>query len=574
MAPYIIQDCEGGVEPRLEIRDLQKRTEQFTLFAPAFNDVNRANYETAAARFVELAVLFPNWHRVYVLALEQSISVAAHEITASFAKNSQRSGEWREAAKALRFPFWDWTLPETGVTGLPEIVKNPVAYYDFQGANPNGFTDVHELGNPLLPPGFDPIFFLHHTHVDRLLAFWEHIYPNYWMGVGYKTSRVNCSLSLMAKEHGPNFPTLPFNENTTLDPFRASGYTPVYGFRHFAFTVELIEFAFNASYYIELLYQKTEETTLPVGIVSVLGRGSATRCGACTVRRARENKVHGVVTIDTDIIADIVVKENLNNSDTTTEEIIDALKRNIWAHLATRSGGRIASARYRDGQVSGAGRHTLPAEAIPKIVIASANVAQRCSHDLPAKVDTLAPPPPPSFPPASPPLSPLTSAALLRASTEAPAATTDGGRKRRRIRWWCMLASFLFSFPRISIEYRIPNPYLCLFAFPLFSIQPKRLLLRRAQTVPMQRAYALHRGPPAPGMANPDPKRIEALYSAPIKCFRCGEEGHILNERKQSPKSFHCGETIYIRQNCPTRPPPEVKAPVDVTLETATVSVA
>jgi hypothetical protein len=149
------------------------------------------------------------------------------------------------------------------------------------------------------------------------------------------------------------------------------GYTPVHGFRHFAFRVELLEFAFNSSYYLEFLYQKTEETTVPVGIVPVLGRGSSTLCAACNVRRARDNKVHGVVTIDTDIIVDIVLKENLNHSHTTHEQIIDALKRNIWAQLATRSGGRIASARY------GAGGNTLAAEAIPKIIIASANLAER-----------------------------------------------------------------------------------------------------------------------------------------------------------------------------------------------------
>jgi tyrosinase len=34
--------------------------------------------------------------------------------------------------------------------------------------------------------GFDPIFFLHHCQVDRLLSFWETIYPDYWMGLGYK----------------------------------------------------------------------------------------------------------------------------------------------------------------------------------------------------------------------------------------------------------------------------------------------------------------------------------------------------------------------------------------------------
>ncbi|KDQ53371.1 hypothetical protein JAAARDRAFT_197528 [Jaapia argillacea MUCL 33604] len=33
--------------------------------------------------------------------------------------------------------------------------------------------------------GFDPIFYLHHANVDRLLALWEYCYRDYWMGVGY-----------------------------------------------------------------------------------------------------------------------------------------------------------------------------------------------------------------------------------------------------------------------------------------------------------------------------------------------------------------------------------------------------
>ncbi|KAG2121574.1 common central domain of tyrosinase-domain-containing protein [Suillus cothurnatus] len=34
--------------------------------------------------------------------------------------------------------------------------------------------------------GFDPIFFLHHSNVDRLLALWEWCYTEYWMESGYK----------------------------------------------------------------------------------------------------------------------------------------------------------------------------------------------------------------------------------------------------------------------------------------------------------------------------------------------------------------------------------------------------
>jgi hypothetical protein len=35
--------------------------------------------------------------------------------------------------------------------------------------------------------GFDPIFFLHHCNVDRLYAFWEYLYPNYWIESGWQS---------------------------------------------------------------------------------------------------------------------------------------------------------------------------------------------------------------------------------------------------------------------------------------------------------------------------------------------------------------------------------------------------
>ena len=36
---------------------------------------------------------------------------------------------------------------------------------------------------------FDPIFFLHHCNVDRIYAFWEYVYPEYWIDNGWKNSQ-------------------------------------------------------------------------------------------------------------------------------------------------------------------------------------------------------------------------------------------------------------------------------------------------------------------------------------------------------------------------------------------------
>ncbi|KAK7038483.1 hypothetical protein R3P38DRAFT_3262864 [Favolaschia claudopus] len=55
---------------------------------------------------------------------------------------------------------------------------------------------------------------------------------------------------------------------------------------------------------------------------------------------------------------------------------------------------------------------------------------------------------------------------------------------------------------------------------------------------------------------NPSAERLEALKTAPKKCYRCGEAGHVIAACPQPPKCFHCGKGGHIQRNCPTRPPP------------------
>ncbi|EUC55883.1 tyrosinase tyrosinase: common central domain protein, partial [Rhizoctonia solani AG-3 Rhs1AP] len=119
------------------------------------------------------SILFPSWHRPYIMVLEQIISDVAHGIASEFAERelhqaesraedsaeedmdevedvemSNKAEEWIDAADNLRFPFWDWTDSRTGVEGIPEIFQkeqidlvvpqgerttfnNPLAYYKF-----------------------------------------------------------------------------------------------------------------------------------------------------------------------------------------------------------------------------------------------------------------------------------------------------------------------------------------------------------------------------------------------------------------------------------------------------------
>lgn len=194
--PYFITGRRGDVFPRLEIRDLQQNTEQFTLFIHSLAAIMLPEHRPRAASFVELggihglpyerwsgdpaepddlptgtwggychheSVLFPTWHRPYTLAIEQSIGERADRLAKLWTRDSDQAEKdrWLAAAKELRFPFWDWTSPSTQVEGFPDVLQpqtfifdlpggkksdpidNPLAFYDFGSRVPDGFANFH-----------------------------------------------------------------------------------------------------------------------------------------------------------------------------------------------------------------------------------------------------------------------------------------------------------------------------------------------------------------------------------------------------------------------------------------------
>ncbi|QRW07775.1 tyrosinase [Ceratobasidium sp. AG-Ba] len=143
---------------RYEINKLKDKLHQFTLFVLAWEKIRGENYKPEAAQFQQIggihgmpytpwigdpdqvrqtvrgtwlgycnhaSILFPNWHRPYVMLLEQAISEVAYGIAGKYAANvgpnTELGKQWLLAAKQLRFPYWDWTLPSTGKSGIPEI---------------------------------------------------------------------------------------------------------------------------------------------------------------------------------------------------------------------------------------------------------------------------------------------------------------------------------------------------------------------------------------------------------------------------------------------------------------------
>ncbi|KAF8596473.1 Di-copper centre-containing protein [Ceratobasidium sp. AG-I] len=409
-APFIITGAGTytDVYPRLDILDMQKdHPEQFTLLILAWEKIMDKDYRPLATQFEHIAgihgmpyvpwlgdpdeaaqttrglwlgycnhgsIMFPNWHRPYIMLIEQVICEVAYGIAGEYAVDPQltpdQAAKWLQAARELRFPFWDWLRPDTGTKGFPELFKqekvellkpggkeshkNILAFYKFDQPV-NGFYNRLELIDPQdpekkqamsyfkqwnrtyrrpnsspvavtedyqaldadlmnddplakgswanlthdisgifgfpidiapelyanawdefsnttfqsgrrdknertkfhspfvwnCPPieqphnrvhlvvgglghmgendaaGFDPIFYLHHCNVDRLLSFWEHIYPDYVAGTeGYLDVDGMTRVPFMQSD-GTFIETINqvVDDETPLMPFRKSDYT-------------------------------------------------------------------------------------------------------------------------------------------------------------------------------------------------------------------------------------------------------------------------------------------------------------------------------------------------------------
>ncbi|KAG1881362.1 common central domain of tyrosinase-domain-containing protein [Suillus tomentosus] len=212
--PVIGRKCTGGIFDRLPIQTLEKdHPHQFALFL-AFNAIQQRSdaphvvkrpaatfMETASihgkpyvewaadysstdkkdtnpvpsrfgvsrhtsSRSVDLkpffshgAVVFPTWHRSYVMLIEQSIGNIAEQLAHdNEADNPDENGVWIKAAKELRFPYWDWAGEDVPENGLPpvlyeekveimatggekQIVDNPLSFFSYVGGIPADFSD-------------------------------------------------------------------------------------------------------------------------------------------------------------------------------------------------------------------------------------------------------------------------------------------------------------------------------------------------------------------------------------------------------------------------------------------------
>ncbi|RIB12709.1 common central domain of tyrosinase-domain-containing protein [Gigaspora rosea] len=76
-------------------------------------------------------ILFPTWHRPYVLLLEKLIHDEAKKIAMKYPEKSDdpdKKGKLRsdylKALEELRFPYWDWASPATLEKGVPSVLTD------------------------------------------------------------------------------------------------------------------------------------------------------------------------------------------------------------------------------------------------------------------------------------------------------------------------------------------------------------------------------------------------------------------------------------------------------------------
>ncbi|PPQ85895.1 hypothetical protein CVT25_015834 [Psilocybe cyanescens] len=332
MSRLVITGATGGSPNRLEINDFVKNDKFFSLYVQALQIMATGSPQSDFQSFFQVAgihglpntawdgavgskpfdpnsqwggycthgsVLFPTWHRPYVMLYEQIMQKHAAEVAAKYTVDK---ASWVEAAANIRQPYWDWAVNAvppvevialkqvqiTGPNGSKITVDNPLYHYKFNpidrsfpspysgwpttlrqptSSRPNATDNVTRLKNVLRAAqsdittstysmltrvhtwtafsnhtvgdggstsnsleaihdgihvdvggsgqmadpavaAFDPIFFLHHCNVDRLLSLWAALNPGVWISKG---DSEDGSFTLP--------PEIPVDQTTALTPF-------------------------------------------------------------------------------------------------------------------------------------------------------------------------------------------------------------------------------------------------------------------------------------------------------------------------------------------------------------------
>ncbi|KAK5657068.1 hypothetical protein OQA88_3595 [Cercophora sp. LCS_1] len=214
--PLVVRgDSSGAVRLRREIRELEQDSDLWTLYILGlsmmqFQDQTLPNswYGLTGSLHpresiilkrgycTHSSVLFPTWHRPYLVLYEQVLYGLIQTIATLWPPGKDRD-RYQAAAARFRIPYWDWAAsPPSGQSVLPASVGgNP--YVDVAG--PSG---VQRIANPLFSYTFKPL-----NSTAMLWAPW-----NLWTSTlrspvtTDNTARSNNSL--VARNFDQNLPTI------------------------------------------------------------------------------------------------------------------------------------------------------------------------------------------------------------------------------------------------------------------------------------------------------------------------------------------------------------------------------
>ncbi|KAF2402444.1 Di-copper centre-containing protein [Trichodelitschia bisporula] len=173
--PIAVTGIGGGVQPRLELRDLQQDADQWNIYLlamarmqamsqdnplswfqisgihgrpmTAWDGVNGVSNPQGQGYCTHASNLFLTWHRPYLALYEQSVVANALDAAAEF--DGEARDRYTAAAQRLRTPYWDWAKDPGSGHAIPDsMTMQTVSVTTPQGGQ--------TIANPLYSYQFHP----------------------------------------------------------------------------------------------------------------------------------------------------------------------------------------------------------------------------------------------------------------------------------------------------------------------------------------------------------------------------------------------------------------------------------
>lgn len=166
-----------GVQPRLELRQLQNNVDQWNIFLlgmKRFQETDQSDMNsyyqiagihgrpyvpwndsppkagvTSPGYCMHILNLFLAWHRAYLALFEQTLYQHIIDAVNDFPAGAQRQ-RYATAALSWRFPYWDWAATPADGKTFPASIQSPTINVTM----PNGSA---QIANPLYSYHFHPV---------------------------------------------------------------------------------------------------------------------------------------------------------------------------------------------------------------------------------------------------------------------------------------------------------------------------------------------------------------------------------------------------------------------------------